>query len=188
MAIDPPPADLPIDMPMPVDMTPPPTGCAGNAARTAFLNPAMYRDIAGCGAAMNFNQAATNAVNVCAAGWSLCRPDQVAASTATESPGSNNGATCGWVARTINSECNDKVRLHDALGCAGAASGMAATMAESGTACSLTEVLCIANPWRVSVPLRDEWGQKSLFHRQCFNHLTVTCATLNCLITCCKNP
>jgi hypothetical protein len=188
MAIDPPPPDRPIDMPMPVDMTPPPTGCAGNAPRTAFLNPAMYRDIAGCGAAMNFNQAVQNAVTVCAPGWSLCRPDQVAASTATDPPGSSNSATCGWVARTINSASTDKVRLHDALGCAaGAASGMAATESDSGTACSLTDVLCLANPWRISVPLGIEWGQRSVFYRQCFNHLTVTCATSNCLITCCRD-
>ncbi len=187
MAIDQPrPPDMAIDMPRPVDMMPPPTGCAGNAARTAFVTMNAFPNIAGCGAAMNFAQATQNAVNVCAPGWSLCTPAQVSAITESSAPASTNGATCGWVARTIYAPCGSNgLGLHNALNCAGAAGDKVGTMVETGAVCSLTELLCIA-PWRVAIPLAA-WNSRSVSFDRCYNHLAVECAPTNCLITCCKN-
>jgi hypothetical protein len=168
-------------------MMPPPTGCAGNAARTAFLTRATFPDIAGCGGPVNFAEAAQNAVNTCAPGWSLCRPDQVAAITASDAPGTTNNAACGWVARTINTVCmaGGRLRVHTALSCGGPVDKEVATSADSGTACALTDLLCLA-PWRVAIPFA-QWNASSVFHGSCFNHLSVECAPANCLITCCRN-
>jgi hypothetical protein len=187
VAIDQPrPPDMAIDQPGPVDMMPPPTGCAGNAARTAFVTANAFPNIAGCGAPMNFAQATQDAVNVCAPGWSLCTPGQVSAITEGSAPATTNGATCGWVARTINAPCGTSgLGLHNALDCAGAAGEKVGTMVETGAVCSLTEILCIA-PWRVAIPLAA-WNSRSVSFDRCYNHLAVECAPANCLITCCKN-
>jgi len=178
--------DRPPDMPLPVDMMPPQTGCAENAARTAFVTVNAFPNIAGCGAPVNFAQATQNAVNVCAPGWSLCTPAQVSAITESSAPATTNGATCGWVARTINAPCGSNgLGLHNALNCAGTAGDKVGTMVETGAVCSLAELLCIA-PWRVAIPL-TAWNLRSVSFDRCYNHLAVECAPTNCLITCCRN-
>jgi hypothetical protein len=189
--VDQPRPDGPMDLPQPPDTGPPVTGCANGDPRTAFLDPAAFPTIAGCGAPVEFALAAQRAPVVCAAGWHWCKPEDVSASRTTTLPGASAGASCGWLADTVLASCGAKLAVHDSLGCGGTAARAVSTTQATGAACALVDLLCAA-PWRLAVPLA-QWNTSSIRSAAgaCHDHAGVACASTlestSCLVTCCRN-
>ena len=197
------PPDAPVDMAvpppdLPPDQPPPPpdimtvvTGCSGNAARTAFADPALFPRIAGCGSPLSYSQAIGAAGGTCASGWHWCRADEVGSYAANPQPSTVGGSVCGWVDGTQRG-CPDRFIAHSQAACGGA-DGMNLSVGgpTSGTLpCAPVDLGCM-EPWKLAVSF-DAWKTSSVNGGgSCLDHLGFQCASgtggASCWITCCKN-
>jgi hypothetical protein len=193
-----PPPDAPADTAaVPVDTAPTPpdtmvvTGCAGGAARTAFLNPTQFPSVAGCGAALSYNAALGTGSAACAPGWHWCKAEEVGALAGGVQPGTVAGSTCGWVDGT-QATCNDRRNSFPRAGCTGGG-GMSLSVGgpPSGTLPCLTVDLGCMEPWKLGLAF-DRWANTSVtgMGGGCLENLAFQCTSMaggaSCWITCCK--
>jgi hypothetical protein len=184
------PSDLAVGPPPPDTAAPVQTGCAGNAARTAFVDPALFPSAAGCGSPTGYSQAIGAAAAACASGWHWCKAEEVNALSGA--PATVGGSTCGWVDGTQGT-CNDRRSAHGQARCAGGATMTLSVGGPTSAALPCTGVdLGCNEPWKLAVSF-DRWGTTSVTSPSgCLDHLAFQCTSsaggASCWITCCKNP